>query len=148
MSGDFYIYFYTGQKGRFGHEFFRFEINQDGLLKYANNSNYRRDKIIRKSLFLSPLLIQEIKRIIEDSEITKEDYKKWPQPQEGLGKLQLEIKISGQHIDLETQKLSTLSDIQQSKDPEGLQVLYYLIQDLKCLVLSLASLHFKIKPIA
>lgn len=33
------------------------------------------------------------------------------------------------------------------RDPEGLRVFYYLVQDLKCLVFSLISLHFKIKPI-
>lgn len=38
-------------------------------------------------------------------------------------------------------------DIQKSKDPEGLRTFYYLIQDLKCLVISIISLHFKIKPI-
>ena len=34
-----------------------------------------------------------------------------------------------------------------SRDPEGLRVFYYLVQDLKCLVFSLIGLHFKIKPI-
>lgn len=33
------------------------------------------------------------------------------------------------------------------RDPEGLRVFYYLVQDLKCLVFSLIGLHFKIKPI-
>ena len=34
-----------------------------------------------------------------------------------------------------------------SADPEGLRVFYYLVQDLKCFVFSLISLHLKIKPI-
>ena len=63
-------------------------------------------------------------------------------------------------------------DIQDSEDPEGLRVFYYLVQDLRvrifptsfsllvnirnqlfvlvppqCFVFSLISLHFKIKPI-
>lgn len=33
------------------------------------------------------------------------------------------------------------------RDPEGLRAFYYLVQDLKCFVISLISLHFKIKPI-
>jgi len=37
--------------------------------------------------------------------------------------------------------------VQDSSDPEGLRVFYYLVQDLKALVFSLISLHFKIKPI-
>lgn len=35
----------------------------------------------------------------------------------------------------------------ESKDPNGLKVFYYLVQDLKCFVFALISLHFKIKPI-
>lgn len=45
---EFYCRYYTGHKGRFGHEFMEFEFNQDGKLRYANNSNYKNDKIIRK----------------------------------------------------------------------------------------------------
>ncbi|KAJ1675668.1 3'-5'-exoribonuclease [Spiromyces aspiralis] len=48
----------------------------------------------------------------------------------------------------ETAKIGSLVDIQNCEDPEGLKVFYYLVQDLKCLVFSLISLHFKIKPIA
>ncbi len=37
--------------------------------------------------------------------------------------------------------------VQQSSDPEGLRVFYYLVQDLKCLVFSIVAAHFKIQPI-
>ena len=40
-----------------------------------------------------------------------------------------------------------MQEVQDSKDPEGLKLFYYLVQDLKCLVFSIISLHFKIKPI-
>lgn len=38
----------VGHKGKFGHEFLEFEFRPDGLLRYANNSNYKKDTIIRK----------------------------------------------------------------------------------------------------
>jgi hypothetical protein len=47
----------------------------------------------------------------------------------------------------QTAKIGSLVDVTESADPEGLRVFYYLIQDLKALVFSLISLHFKIKPI-
>ncbi|EDP44103.1 hypothetical protein MGL_1500 [Malassezia globosa CBS 7966] len=65
-----------------------------------------------------------------------------------------------------TAKLGSLLEVQDSEDPEGLRVMYYLVQDLKvrrtvfrrrdrtdmmmpqCLIFSLISLHFKIKPIS
>ncbi len=48
---------------------------------------------------------------------------------------------------LQTAKIGSLVDVTESEDPEGLRVFYYLVQDLKALVFSLISLHFKIKPI-
>ncbi|ORX67051.1 Mago nashi protein, partial [Linderina pennispora] len=81
---EFRLYFYSGHKGRFGHEFLRFDIDGYGNLRYANQSNYRRDSIIRKNMRLSPALVGEIKRIIDDSEIMRETDQKWPEKdQEG-----------------------------------------------------------------
>jgi hypothetical protein len=37
----------VGHKGKFGHEFMEFEI-RNGKLRYANNSNYKNDVMIRK----------------------------------------------------------------------------------------------------
>jgi protein mago nashi len=45
---------------------------------------------------------------------------------------------------LQTAKIGSLVDVQESDDPEGLRVFYYLVQDLKALVFSLISLHFKV----
>lgn len=60
---------------------------------------------------------------------------------------ELEIVIGDEHISFTTSKTGSLVDVNQSRDPEGLRCLYYLVQDLKCLVFSLIGLHFKIKPI-
>ena len=38
----------VGHKGKFGHEFLEFEFRPDGKLRYANNSNYKNDVMIRK----------------------------------------------------------------------------------------------------
>jgi hypothetical protein len=47
-GGEFYCRYYVGHKGKFGHEFMEFEITSDGKLRYANNSNYKNDFMIRK----------------------------------------------------------------------------------------------------
>lgn len=95
---------------------------------------------------VSSVIIEEIKRIIKSSEILKEDDGKWPQKNKD-GRQELEIKMGGDHISFETAKIGSLHDVTESADPEGLRVFYYLVQDLKALVFSLISLHFKIKPI-
>ena len=71
MSVDFYCRYYVGHKGKFGHEFMEFEVQGDGKLRYANNSNYKNDVMIRKEVVVSPGVVEELKRIIEDSEVMK-----------------------------------------------------------------------------
>ena len=49
MSEDeFYLRYYVGHKGRFGHEFLEFEFRPNGKLRYANNSHYKNETMIRK----------------------------------------------------------------------------------------------------
>jgi protein mago nashi len=66
-----------------------------------------------------------------------------------VGKQELEIRVGNDHIAFEvsvlmffllfcssdnlfqTAKIGALVDIQDSEDPEGLRVFYYLVQDLK-----------------
>lgn len=135
----------TGHQGRHGHEFLEFEYNR-GRLRYANNSNYRNDSLIRKEMWLSPLMEAELRRIVEESEIVREDDAQWPR-KNASGRQELEVRLGREHIAFETAKIGSLIEVQESEDPEGLRVLYYLVQDLKCLVFSLISMNFKIKPI-
>ncbi|XP_046857518.1 protein mago nashi homolog [Xenia sp. Carnegie-2017] len=143
---DFYVRYYVGHKGKFGHEFLEFEFRPDGKLRYANNSNYKNDTMIKKEAYVSKSVMDELKRIIEDSEILKEDDSLWPQP-DRVGRQELEIVMDGLHIAFNTSKIGSLVDVNQCNDADGLRCLYYLVQDLKCLVFSLIGLHFKIKPI-
>ncbi|TIA91087.1 hypothetical protein E3P99_01270 [Wallemia hederae] len=141
----FYLRYYSGHSGKYGHEFLEFEYTR-GRLRYANNSNYRNDDLIRKELWVGPLLATQLKKLVNDAEIVKENDVNWPKRNVN-GRQELEIKLNNDHISFETCKLGSLVDVQDSDDPEGLRVFYYLIQDLKCLIFSLISLHFKIKPI-
>ena len=79
-------------------------------------------------------------------QIMKEDDQNWPQP-DRIGSQELEIVLGNEHTSFTTAKIGSLLDVQSSKDPEGLRGFYYLVQDLKCFVFSLISLHMKIKPI-
>ncbi|CAD8114493.1 unnamed protein product [Paramecium primaurelia] len=146
QNEEFYLRYYVGHKGVYGHEFLEFEFRNDGRLRYANNSNYKQDVLIRKECFVSDSVITEIKRIIEDSEIVKENDSKWPAPDK-IGRQELEIKLGNNHISFTTSKLGSIQDVQNSQDPDGLRVFFYLVQDIKCFVFSLIGLHFRIKPV-
>ncbi|KAG0345894.1 Protein mago nashi 2 [Podila humilis] len=129
-SEEFYIRYYSGHQGRYGHEFIEFEFHADGRCRYANNSNYRNDSLIKKEMNVSPLMIKELKRIIAESEVMKEDDNKWPK-KNVVGKQELEIRFGNEHVSFETAKIGSLVDVQDSEDPEGLRVFYYLVQDLR-----------------
>merc|ERR1711934_223506 len=143
---EFYLRYYVGHKGKFGHEFLEFEFRPDGKLRYANNSNYKNDTMIRKEVFCNEVVLGELKRMVEESEIMKEDDNNWPHA-DRVGRQELEIVLGDEHISFTTSKIGSLLDVQESKDPEGLRVFYYIVQDIKCFVFSLINLHFKIKPI-
>ena len=51
-----------------------------GKLRYANNSNYKNDTMIRKEAYVHKAVLEELQRVIEDSEIMKEDDTLWPKP--------------------------------------------------------------------
>ncbi|KAK9472142.1 Mago nashi domain protein [Dipodascopsis tothii] len=144
----FYVRYYSGHSGKFGHEFleFDFRVQGDGscaIVRYANNSNYRNDSLIRKEMTVSTQVVEQLKKIIQDSEIMKEDDADWPEKNSEGGQ-ELEIRYGQEHISFEVCKIGSLSDVQASKNPEGLRVFYYVVQDLKALVFSLISLHFKV----
>merc|ERR1711990_598853 len=124
---DFYIRYYVGHKGKFGHEFLEFEFRPDGLLRYANNSNYKNDVMIRKEVYTSKAVIEEVKRIIDESELLKEDDALWPPP-DRIGRQELEIVMGDEHISFTTSKIGSLIDVNNCKDSEGLKCFYYLVQ--------------------
>mmetsp|Transcript_11917 Transcript_11917/g.36320 ORF Transcript_11917/g.36320 Transcript_11917/m.36320 type:complete len:149 (-) Transcript_11917:1720-2166(-) len=143
---EFYLRYYVGHTGEYGHEFLEFEFRPDGKMRYANNSNYKRGTMIRKEVFVTPAVIGELRRIIRESEIMNMDDNKWPEP-DTIGRQELEIVLGDEHISFTSSKIGKLQDVEKSDDPDGLRMFYYLVQDLKCFVFSLIGLHFKIKPI-
>lgn len=146
VSDDFYIRYYVGHKGKFGHEFLEFEFRPDGKMRYANNSNYKNDTMIRKEAYVNRCVLSgrsnrhmnmsfynsissiELKRIIEDSEILREDDNMWPRP-DRVGRQELEVVLGDDHISFTTSKIGSLIDVNQCKDPEGLRTFYYLVQE-------------------
>lgn len=65
----FYLRYYVGHRGKFGHEFLEFDFRPDGKLRYANNSNYKNDTLIRKEVVVSKSVLAELKRIVMESDI-------------------------------------------------------------------------------
>lgn len=141
-----YFRYYVGHMGRHGNEFLEFDLHADGTLKYANNSNYRKDSMIKKVVKVSPAVVEEIKRLILQGGLLDCDDSNWPEPDRD-GRQELEVHIGNTHLSLVTNKFTLLEEVEKSNDPRGLGAFYFVVRDVKALVLSLISLHFKIKAI-
>lgn len=102
--------------------------------------------MIRKECNVTPSVMAVLRKIVLDSGILKEDDNHWPAPDRD-GRQELEIVVDNEHICFNLSKIGSLADIRASKDPEGLGVFYYFVQDLKSLVFSLIALHFRQKPL-
>jgi protein mago nashi len=87
----------VGHTGCYGHEFLEFELDSTGRLRYANNSNYKRDSLIRKEAYVSPLVVREMYGILDSAKIVAEDDAQWPEPNID-GKQELEIVSGRTHI--------------------------------------------------
>lgn len=59
-------------------------------------------------------MIEELKRMIEDSEIMREDDSLWPPP-DRVGRQELEILLGNEHISFTTSKIGSLVDVNGSK---------------------------------
>ncbi|KAM8935235.1 protein mago nashi homolog [Lycaon pictus] len=127
MASDFYLHYYKEHKGKFGHKFLELEFQPGGKFRYANSSNYKNYVMIRKEAYIHKSVMEELKRIIDDSKITKENDALWPPP-DRVGRQELEIIIGNEHISFTTSEMCSLIDVNLTKDPEGLRV--FLVQDL------------------
>ena len=74
-----------GHKGKFGHEFLEFEFKPNGRLRYANNSQYKADSFLGKEVFVNNIILEELKRIVNESGIVNRSDKSWPEP-DNIGK--------------------------------------------------------------
>ena len=146
LGDDFYVRYYVGHKGRFGHEFMEFELYPSGLLRYSNHSQYDKDdSLIRKEVVVSPAVVEEVRRIVDESQIVKVDDVNWKEPGT-KGRQELECKIGSHHIAFTACEISSRKEVLSSPDPEGLETFYNLVADLKALILMLISCHFKKRP--
>jgi protein mago nashi len=97
----------------YGHEYIEFEVKPDGLLRYANHSNYKRDVLIRKQVYLSEPMLQLLRCMIEQADaLALLDDRGWPEPDRN-GTQELEIVMAGVHLNVSTAKMNTLVDIQK-----------------------------------
>ena len=94
---------------------------------------------------MNTCVVNELRRIVTESGILDATDDAWPEPN-NVGKQELEITLGDNKLTFETAKIGSLNDVKDSEDPESLRILYYLVQDLRCMFSSLISMHFKMKP--
>ena len=71
-SSPIYVRYYVGHKGKFGHEFMRFEFQPNGRLRYENNSKYKNAQLIRKEIILNTCILEEVRKKMRKKEGKRE----------------------------------------------------------------------------
>jgi protein mago nashi len=172
---DFYLRFHVGQKkdhhNRPRHaaeEALEFELLPDGKLRYSNctattaHQNYHDS--IEREFYVSQSIVEEIKRMVREAAIVNFDDSHWPPPFcNGGGIQEIEIKIDQHHVSFATTEIigaatttnsSTSSGDTQKLSPKnqsddgGLAAFYRFGYDLRSLIMTLISCHFKQRPFA
>jgi protein mago nashi len=85
---------------------------------------------------LGPLVIETMRSMVLDSGVMECDDSGWPAA-DAVGRQELEVVAGAAHCEMEG----------RGEAAEGLKTFYFFVQDLRCLVLALIALHFKLKPI-
>lgn len=145
---DFYLRYYVGHAGRFGHEFLEFELRDNGTLRYANHSRYR-DKgsnLIKKQVTVTAPVLEEFKRLVRKQQVMQCSDDKWPQPDRS-GRQELEILVDGEHVSFATNTLCLMAEIRKLEDADGFLKFFYAVQDLKTLTLALIQTHHRIRAL-
>lgn len=84
-----------------------------------------------------------MRRVVLESGILECKDQEWPKPDK-IGKQELVVRVGNREVSLQTSKIGSYAEVQKTKDPTGLTVFFYLVQDLKCFVFSLVNLHFRV----
>ncbi|KAA8912197.1 mago nashi protein [Sphaerosporella brunnea] len=107
-------HYYGGHTGEFGHEFLEmdFSLVDDGRMAKACYAPPTPESAVH----VSDLLVREIKRIITESEIMKEDDAICPR-QGKNGKKTREIRTGDKEISVRRRKLVSVVEMEQSKRP-------------------------------
>ncbi len=138
-DNPFYLRYYVGHRGKFGHEFLEFEVREDGRVRYANSSNYKSDLMIKKEVYVSSLVVEEFKRILRNSNIEKiPDSRHFP-----TGKQEFELNSGELNLNFNLSKINSIVEISDEK----MKNFYYLILNLKSLIFSIINIHFRIRPV-
>lgn len=138
----FYIRFYEGHKGKYGHEFVQFDIHATGRLRYANVSKYPGfHPVISKECNITHHALNVFKVVLKESKIVSEDCSTWP-PQNGAGCQELELLLGERRVTFVTCKIDSTM---KNDYGEGFRRLCFLVEDLKAYMLALLYSHFKIE---
>lgn len=67
-------------------------------------------------VYVSETVIEELKKIILDSEILTQNDSKWPKPDK-IGKQELYVRVGDKEVTLKTSKLGTIAEVNKTEDP-------------------------------
>ncbi|KAJ3443400.1 protein mago nashi [Anaeramoeba flamelloides] len=151
MEEEFYLRFQCVRKKKnrdkktYVSDTLSIEVTGDGLVTYKNSSKYKLSEEVKLSVNLTPIVLEEIVAMVDESNIFLESDSYWPEPDE-FGSWEIEIVRYNEHISFLTKIFTYSGEFKKTKDPEGVAVLYYLVKNLESFIHSLLNSHQKRIP--
>lgn len=144
----FYLFYYIGHySASNGHEFIEYRIDSN-ILNYNNHSLYHRNKsTITKTVKLHELCIDQLYNLINQYNIRTIDSNDFPQTTNQYQSRQLlRIILDNHKYELSSIDIDSVYTLEQYNNNE-LNQYYWFVQNMKQLLTSIVTLHFKEQPI-
>ena len=147
QNDNFFLRFYSEKKCEDGVDFFEVEFNADSQLKYAYSSQKREANICRGEVYVSEKSIDQLKRLVRESGITKSPAGEFPSSTPDCHQ-ELEISLNGKSIILSPNPMTEGTTGQKEikkrsgteKEKNIARNFNRITKDVKCLFFSLVAI--------
>ncbi|KNH09453.1 hypothetical protein XU18_0138 [Perkinsela sp. CCAP 1560/4] len=143
---NIFLRYFVGHRGKYGREFIEFSFESNGVLKYINDSSYKKDGSLSDCFVCEEKIIETVRNLIQESGIFRCNDANWPLPNQG-GRQELEIAINDVHYSFVTSKINSTEEAKSCEDPQGVATFYKFVQDIRSLFNALVQIHRQASPV-
>ena len=145
-DSTFFLRYFVGHRGKYGHEFIEYSVDNSGALRYINGTNYKKDGQLSCSAICDKSIVECVVDQVRKSNLLECDDTNWPYPDKG-GRQELEIVIDNKHYSFVTCKLNSSEEIQFRGYQHDIEQFYKLVLEIRSFFTNLIQIHTQESPI-
>lgn len=137
--GNVFLKIYTAGRGRRE----KLELFPNGILRLESQSE---DGRVAKEVRVAPEMIDEVCDLVEREQVFELDHQRWPEPGR-VSTQELEVVVGPRRVFLATTEVGHAVEARTSADPDGLLRFFYLVRDIREILLLFVKVHHHVNPI-